>query len=97
METIREISADDDASSLPEVDYTNFQATDVLDSFQQLRQEVRTEALARQFESEASGRCCHPPCSCSKCMKVCFLTSVIFLVCLALTVPSIYYVVIVVS
>ena len=94
MEPI-ELTAEDDTSS--EAGYITFENAEFLDSFQQLRREVREEALARQFQSEASENCCHPSCSRLKCVKVFFLTAVVCLIWLALTVPSIYYIVIVVS
>lgn len=93
MEVIREVTADEDASS--EIDYTDFRTEDMTDSFQRLRQEVRAEVLARQFEAETSASCCHS-CSCLGCAKTFFLTTVICLIWIGLSVPTIFYIVAVV-
>ena len=87
MEVIREVT-DEDASS--DVEYSDFRSAGITDSFQQLRQEVRAEVLARQFESETSASCCGS-CSCSGCVKTLLLTTVIVLIWLALTIPTIFY------
>ena len=95
MEPIEITAEEDDCSS--EIEYTNFRRGDMLDSLQELRQEVRAEALARQFQSETSRSCCRPSCSFWRCVKVSVLTMVITFIWLALTVPTVYYIVRLVS
>jgi hypothetical protein len=94
MEVIREVTADEDASS--EIDYTDFRTVRLTDSFQQLRQEVRAEVLARQLESDISASCCHC-CTRLSCAKIPILSTVVFLICVALCIPTILYIVAVVS
>lgn len=80
-------------SSLPEVDYNSFdEAVEIVDSIQQLRQEVREEVIARKLQSEASTGCLSS-CSCYKFWKIVFLTSLICLIWLAMAVPSVLYIV----
>lgn len=86
METIREITEEDAAS---ELDYNSFQE---IEDIQQLRQEMRQEVLARQFEEETSAGCCALSCSCYRCVKFLFLTTVIAFVWAAITAPTIYYI-----
>ena len=86
MEPIREITEEDAAS---ELDYNSFQE---IDDIQQLRQEMRQEVLARQFEEETSASCCALSCSCYRCVKVLFLATVITFVWVAVAVPSILYI-----
>lgn len=93
MEVIREVT-EDNLSSISEINYNDFETAQSLDSFQQLRQEVRAEVLARHLQSESRPSCFQ---SWQKCLKVFFLTVVIGCILLSLTVPSIFYIVEVVS
>ena len=93
MDVIREIT-DDNLSSISEINYSDFQAAQSLDSFQQLRREVRAEVLARHLEPENKPSCCR---YWQKCLKVFFLIVVIGCIWLALSVPSIFYIMGVVS
>ena len=90
MEPVREITEDDGTS---EYEYSSFQDSD---DIQHLRREMRAEVIARQFEEETSG-CCALSCSCYKCFKISFLTTVIILIWAAMSVPTIFYIYEVVS
>lgn len=93
MEVIREVT-EENLSSISEINYNDFQTAQPLDSFQQLRQEVRAEVLARHLQSKNNPSCCR---SWQKCLKVLFLTVVVGCIWLALSVPSIFYIIEVVS
>ncbi len=86
METIREITEDE---AISELDYSSYQETE---DIQQLRQEMRAEVLARQLQDETASGCCALSCSCYKCVKVFFLTTVIALVWAVMAIPSILYI-----
>lgn len=86
MQTIREITEDD----VSEAEYTTFDSTaDDLDSVQRLKQEVRAEVIAKQFQSDTSSW--FSSCSCSKCTLVFGIGMVIALIWMAMAVPLVLY------
>ena len=92
MEAIREIT-EDEVSELSEIDYNNFQSTQLVDSIHQLREDVRAEVLARQFQDDTSAGFCSSTCSSRRCVKVVFFVTVITLIWMTMSVPTIIYIV----
>lgn len=96
METIREIT-EDEVSELSEIDYNNYQSSQLVDSIHQLREDVRAEVIARRFQSDTSSGLCSSSCSCHRCLKVIFFMVVIALIWMAMSVPTVIYIVNMVS
>ena len=93
MEPIREITEDATSELGSEYSTYNSQTTELVDSIHQLREEVRAEVLARQFQEEVAAGFCSARCSSRRCLKAAFFTVVISLVWMALSVPTVIYIV----
>lgn len=89
MEPIREITEEDIDT---DIEYSTYQSSHD-DSIHRLREDMRYEFWARETEKDTSSSFCPSSCSCARCLKVVFFVMVIGLIWMAMSVPTVIYIV----